>query len=169
MGGAESGVPRSTRYNGGATIHRLPSLKRRPDGWRELEFSVPPLPWKRYLLAGSIAAAVYMTVPATLAGSLLYGGIALSSVLATIAGIRRYRPPRPWGWRLLAIGLAWLSAGDIAFSLAGSSAAGATIPSAADAFYLIAYPFLVAGLLALMPPGRTMFDLGEATDAAILI
>ncbi|HEU0113290.1 MAG TPA: hypothetical protein VFQ80_01365, partial [Thermomicrobiales bacterium] len=128
-----------------------------------------PLPWKRYLLSGVVAAALYMLFPTTDAGTLLYGCIAISAVAAIWVGSRRYRPPRPWGWRLFAIGLAWFAAGDLAFAIVTGDARRPPAASAADLFYLFGYVFLAAGLLTLAPRARAMFDLGEAIDAAILV
>jgi PAS domain S-box-containing protein len=134
-----------------------------------LETFVPPLPWKRFLLSGLVAAAAYFLTPRSIAGTLIYAGIALAAIGAVIAGIRRYQPPRPWTWRCLAIGLTFFAAGDFAFALAERATSRTPSPSAADVLYVIGYPFLAAGLFAMMPRRRRGVDPGEAIDAAILV
>ncbi len=79
----------------------------------------------------------------------LYDAIVLGAAVSCLARawlIREERLP----WLLLGIGLGFDAAGEIYYSLAFGDTGNPPIPSLADAFYLLYYPAVSAGLLLLV-------------------
>jgi diguanylate cyclase (GGDEF)-like protein/PAS domain S-box-containing protein len=98
----------------------------------------------------------------------VWAAIGLSSSIAVVVGVRRYRPRRSLPWLLMALALLLLTVGDTDY-FAITHTLGQTIafPSLPDVFYLATYPFLIAGLL-LLPRSTTARDRGGIVDALIL-
>jgi signal transduction histidine kinase len=130
-----------------------------------------PGAWRRYLAAGAVVALAYYLVPATglvprwAAKIGLYNGLGLSAVAAILVGVRRHRPERPLTWYLFATGLLSYVTADIIFYTYQDLLQREVFPSAADVFYLAAYPFLMAGLLLLIRSRSPGADRASLLDA----
>jgi diguanylate cyclase (GGDEF)-like protein len=102
--------------------------------------------WRWYLTGGAALTAVTVALPPGPARSILYLVVALSLPVAVALGIRGHRPRRATGWWLLAAGAALWVLGDATWTwiedVAGQSGDG----TAADPFYLAAYPVLSVAL-----------------------
>jgi signal transduction histidine kinase len=126
--------------------------------------------WWLYLCVGAALAAAYFLLPPDPARLLVWPVIGLSSVAATVLGVRLNRPSRPTAWYLFAAGQLAFAAGDLLYfmrdrvlHLSGPS------PYFADLVYLSVYPLLVTGLLLLIRqrgPGRDRACLLDATVIA---
>jgi diguanylate cyclase (GGDEF)-like protein len=121
-----------------------------------------------YLAIGIALVAVHGALePGGLAQNLLYDVVGASVVAAVLAGVRMYRPDRPWPWVLMALGQALFVAGDLLwnwYEVIGEE----PFPSLADVLYLAGYPFLAAGLLLMIRRRVGGGDRGGLLDAAIL-
>ena len=103
--------------------------------------------WGQYLLAGVVTATVAIVLPVGIGRDALCCLIASSGAAAMVVGTRRNRPAAPIAWYLIAAGMAtWVvaSALDARLVVVGRADAAA---SPSDAFYLITYPLVSAGLL----------------------
>lgn len=124
--------------------------------------------WKILATLGIAAAIAHFLVPGG-ASSWLYLGIGVCGVASVLTGVRWHRADYPTPWYLFASGLALFLVGDAIFYFYKIvREVDRPFPSAADAFYLASYPFLVAGLLLLIrrrDPGR---DRSSLIDAAIV-
>ena len=105
-----------------------------------------------YLAAGLTAIGVYFLLPwNSMAQSVLYDLIGLSSAVAILMGTRRHRPALSVPWYLFAAGMLAFSVGDILFnSYARIWHRDPPVPSVADVFYLGGYPLLAIGLVLLV-------------------
>jgi signal transduction histidine kinase len=125
-------------------------------------------PARVYLAAGGLLCAVYSFVSVA-AQNVVYDLIALSAAAALIAGPRRLGVPRRLPWHLMAAGLLAFAAGDIVFTVDELIRHVETpFPSVADALYLLGYPLIAAGAVAIVrrrSPGR---DRGALIDAVII-
>ncbi|MDQ3752738.1 MAG: EAL domain-containing protein [Actinomycetota bacterium] len=108
-----------------------------------------------YLLDGAAQAVSY------LAASLL-------CVAALLMGVRFNRPRNPLSWYLFAFGLTLTTLGDSIFTIHEIREVSFSFPSIADVFYLLGYPFIVAGLLAMVRSRSPGGDRASLTDAAII-
>ena len=123
-------------------------------------------PWQAFLACGSAVAVAFLIVPPA-AGAVLLFGIGLASIVAVGWGIRRYRPPHPRGWLLLAAAQAvWLIA-DAAWGLLGLGSGRLSEVSAVDWVYLAGYPLAAIGL-ASVTAGRRRPEWTSLADAAII-
>jgi diguanylate cyclase (GGDEF)-like protein/PAS domain S-box-containing protein len=107
--------------------------------------------WWIYLACGLVAIGLYVAVPPLMGSGPVYDAIGLSGVLAFAAGRRLNRPGTAWAWRLLLAGLALQWLGDL-YGYSLWHLFGPTQPamSPADVPYLLMYPAMLAGLLALI-------------------
>jgi len=72
-----------------------------------------------YLLLSVAAAMAYFILPTTpLSKLLLYNGIGLAAVIATLVGIRHKSPETRSAWKLIVAGLISFLAGDVRWSSA---------------------------------------------------
>jgi signal transduction histidine kinase len=129
----------------------------------------PPLA-RVYLVAGLLATGLYFVLPwNSFSQELLYDAIGACSAVVVVLGARINRPRQMLPWYLFGAGLLAFSAGDVVFNLyAEVWHRDPPVPSVADVFYLAGYPFLAAGLVALvlrMRPRDRRFGL---LDAALL-
>jgi signal transduction histidine kinase len=137
-----------------------------PPGWSRA--------WWAYLACGAVVAAAYYLVPATglvprwAAKIGLYNGLGLSAVVAIVVGVRRHRPERPLTWYLFAVGLLSYVTADVIFYTYQDILHLEVFPSAADVFYLAAYPFLMAGLLLLIRARSPGADRASLLDALVV-
>ena len=124
-----------------------------------------------YLLTTSAAAAAYFILPTTpLSKLLLYNGIGLCAVFATLIGIRHKRAVNRRAWMWIVAGLISFLAGDICYYILDATSDSAPFPSPADALYLAMYPLVIYGLLSLIrqiAPGRDWPSLLDASIAAV--
>jgi len=130
--------------------------------------------WLRYVAGGTVVALAYLlfppvaVVPDWLPKLVLYGGVSASVVVCLGVGVRRYRPQPPLPWYLLLAGQVLYLLGDLTFYWLHLVADSEAYPSTADALYLAHYPFVIAGVLALVharTPGR---DRVSGIDAAVV-
>ena len=124
-----------------------------------------------YILLTAAAAVAYFILPTTpLSKLLLYNGIGLSAVIATLIGIRHKRGENRKAWILIVAGLISFLAGDVCYYILDALSETAPFPSAADALYLGMYPLVICGLLRLIrqiSPGRDWPSLLDASIAAV--
>jgi diguanylate cyclase (GGDEF)-like protein/PAS domain S-box-containing protein len=98
-----------------------------------------------YGVVGALAIAGYFVMPPS-ARWIGYELIGLSTVVAILVGIRRFRPARPTAWRLLAGGSALFVSGDVAWTIYElTTHRPPPVFSIADVLYLAAYPVLFLG------------------------
>ena len=124
-----------------------------------------------YILLTAAAAVAYFILPTTpLSKLLLYNGIGLSAVIATLIGIRHKRGENRRAWMLIVAGLISFLAGDVCYYILDALSETAPFPSVADALYLGMYPLVICGLLLLIrqiSPGRDWPSLLDAAIAAV--
>ena len=99
-----------------------------------------------YVAVGVLLIGVYFLLPS--GGneqSVLYDGIGFASVLATLWAVNRYKPRTPLPWILFALGNLSFVIGDMIID----ADPDLTSPSVSDAFYLLGYPLVAAGLILL--------------------
>lgn len=125
--------------------------------------------WLAYLVGGAVFAFAYLLFPRGGTVQVLwYQVLPISSFALILVGIRRNRPVRPLAWYLIAAGqFAWV-VGDLIWYV------GRTLfhlelgfPNVADIFYLVAYPFLIAGSILYMRAHATR-DRGTFVEAAVV-
>jgi diguanylate cyclase (GGDEF)-like protein len=119
--------------------------------------------WRRYLLAGLVASAICVSLPAGIGRDIVYCLIGFSSVAAILTGIRRSRTTHPTPWYLFAAGTTAWALADGLYGWYGHVALTAPFPSLADALYLAAYSLFASGLVILSRrrndrPGPTGLD-----------
>lgn len=103
--------------------------------------------WLIYVAMGAVASVVFLLLPpGTLPQDTAYDLVALSAVVAIVAGVRIHRPAHPWPWLLLALGQLSFFVGDIIW-VVYQEIGEDPFPSIADAFYLAGYPTMALGLI----------------------
>jgi diguanylate cyclase len=122
-----------------------------------------------WLLLGALAIAGYFLLPSDgLAAGLYYDGIGAVSSVVMVLATRLRRPAHPAMWYLFAGGqLTWV-VGDLTYSYYEFGLHQQPFPSAADAFYLAAYPVLTAGLVIMTRPRGDRRDWARLLDPAIV-
>ena len=122
-----------------------------------------------YVLLTVAAAAAYFILPTTtLSKLLLYNGIGLSAVIATVVGIRHKRADNRHAWMWIVAGLISFLAGDLCYYILDAISETTPFPSPADALYLGMYPLVIYGLLRLIrqiAPGRDWPSLLDARQS----
>jgi signal transduction histidine kinase len=105
-----------------------------------------------YLIAGLLAIGLYFLMPwNSFSQELVYDAIGACSAVVVVLGARINKPAQMLPWYLFGAGLLAFSAGDVVFNLYASVwHQDPPVPSVADVFYLAGYPFLAAGLVALV-------------------
>lgn len=131
--------------------------------------------WILYLALGALALGVYFFLSGS-SQDTLYNAIAASSVVAVLVGVRRYAPARKLPWYLFAAGSLSFAVGEVLFWIYEDVLGRVPFPSAADAFFLLGYPFFAGALLLLLrsrAPGRDWSSLIDAsiitTSAAVVV
>ncbi|MGH9278113.1 MAG: ATP-binding protein, partial [Acidimicrobiales bacterium] len=101
----------------------------------------------------AVVCALYLWLPLLLQ-DIAYQGLGILAVVSIVLGVRRWRPPRPKGWYLIALGLGLFSFADGIFN-AYDLILHTPIPepSVADIFYLAAYVPLTLGVISLARAG----------------
>ena len=124
--------------------------------------------WLVWLAVGALATGGYFLLPMDgLAHAVLYDAIGLVSSAVIVVGVRLHAPARPGAWYLFAAGQTVWVVGDILYSYITYVRHEEPYPSIADAFYLSAYPLLVAGFF-LLVRGRAARDIAGLVDACII-
>lgn len=124
--------------------------------------------WRWYLAAGIVIVGCYPLVPAGVCQDVVYVALGASSVAAIVVGVRIHRPIRSLPWHLMAVGLLLWVIGDAVDSWFEDVEHIYPFPSAADGFYLAAYPLLALGLLLLIRGRRPRRDVAGLLDSATL-
>lgn len=119
-----------------------------------------------FLGLGALVLAGYLAVP-TVAQDAVYLVLGLAGVGAIVAGVLVHRPPRRAPWWLMAAGqLAWMG-GDVTYTVYERVLDAPPFPSAADAFYLAAYPLFTLAFALLIRGRRSGRDRDGLIDSAI--
>ncbi|HUY52358.1 MAG TPA: EAL domain-containing protein [Streptosporangiaceae bacterium] len=114
-----------------------------------------------------LLAAAYCVLPGQ--RTVLWGLIALTGILAIVAGVVTNRPARTAPWLLLAAANLSLAVGQLSFLVITQARHGVVaFPSALDLFYLASYPFCVAALLIFIRCRSTGYDRRSLLDALTL-
>ncbi len=128
--------------------------------------------WQLLLALGVVAIVTYylsVRLGHAWAGArvaLYASGDATVAVIAVAAG-RRHRPLR-LAMFLVALSALATVAGDVIFNVLAQVESEVTYPSLADAFFLLRYPILVAGLLVVVRKRTPGWDGASAIDAGIV-
>jgi diguanylate cyclase (GGDEF)-like protein len=128
--------------------------------------------WKIWALAGGLVVNLHYTLLPRIphATDVAYFLLSAAVVVALLVGVRLHRPERPGVWYLLAAGQAAIAIGDgIWETLTITTHGNVPYPSAADPFYLLAYPLWVAALVLATRRRRANSERGGAVDAAIVM
>ena len=123
--------------------------------------------WKWWLAAGVVSVAGYFLLSPGLGRTVAYNLIGLVSVVGILVGVRLHRPARPRLWYWFAGGQILWVLGDLVWEYYQHVLHREPYPSWADAFYLGAYPLIVAGMLAMLR-GHGARDPAALVDAAIV-
>ncbi|AGL18517.1 bifunctional diguanylate cyclase/phosphodiesterase [Actinoplanes sp. N902-109] len=125
--------------------------------------------WQWWLAAGVLAVGGYYLLPSGgLAAQVVYDAIGVTSSALIITGVRLHRASRPALWYWFAAGQVTWVIGDLLWEYFKYVEHVEPYPSAADIFYLSAYPMLIAGMLTLMRRRDAGRDLPALIDAAIV-
>jgi diguanylate cyclase (GGDEF)-like protein/PAS domain S-box-containing protein len=126
-------------------------------------------PWRIYLLVGFFVAAAYFLGESRLFHHALYILLGLSSAVAVVIGVRRWKPRNAGAWYLLAGGQVGLVAAD-AIRAVYESVFGLAAPSpgVADLFFLVAYPLLAAGFVYVIRSRDPTRERASLIDATII-
>ncbi|WP_162233173.1 diguanylate cyclase [Protofrankia sp. BMG5.30] len=133
-------------------------------------------PWLLYLTAGTVLVIGYWLTPVGDTGrAALYCLIGVSSVVAVLIGVVRFRPTPRLPWLLL-------GAGQVVYVIAGMTCCllydvpdTMDFRTVSDAFVLLRYPFVVTGLVLLAryrTPGRDLpglLDTGTFAAAVTML
>jgi two-component system, cell cycle response regulator len=129
--------------------------------------------WLRYVAGAAVVALAYLLLPLTvlpdrLPRVLLYVGVSASVVVCLVLGMRRHRPGQLLPWYLLLAGQVLYLLGDLTFYSLHLVVGSDAYPSVADVLYLAHYPFVVAGVVALVRSRTPGSDRVSLNDAAII-
>lgn len=119
---------------------------------------------RRYLVVGGLVTAAYLLIPFE-ARTIPYLLVGVACVVAILVGIRVNRPVNPAPWYLMAVGQAAWVVGDALYDVPDPWHIAAT---PADLAYLIAYPFLGAGIALLIRRQRAGSDVAGLIDSVIV-
>ena len=125
--------------------------------------------WKFFALAGATAGITHFLVPPGPVRGFIYLCLAASGVVGVLLGIRQHRPEPAIPWFLFAVGLGFFLIGDLFFYYYKLVRhVPRPFPSTADAFYLLSYPLLIAGLLTLLRRRVPGGDRAGLIDASMI-
>jgi diguanylate cyclase (GGDEF)-like protein len=110
-----------------------------------------PAALRAFVIAGCVASALYFVVPGEVAPAVLYILVGAASATAIFLCARPLSTSTARAWRLVAGGIALFTVGDIVwYALYFARGGVEPVVSIADVPYLVAYPFLTAGVLLLV-------------------
>jgi diguanylate cyclase (GGDEF)-like protein len=126
--------------------------------------------WRVCLAAGATAIVAYFTVARAIphGTEVDYFLIGVGTVISIILGVKWNRPARRLPWYMLAAGMALWAIGDGLYNASISMGVQVPYPSLSDPLFLIAYPFLGAGLMLTRERRRTRSEPGAFIEAAII-
>ena len=128
--------------------------------------------WRTYLVFGAVLVAAYYLVPEHSAGAVprvaLYVTVSASAAVAVFVGVARNRPRPRLPWALIGAGQAVYAVADANFYINHYLRNDLTYPAIADAFYLLHYPLVTAGLIVLIRRRSPHRDLPGLLDVASL-
>jgi diguanylate cyclase (GGDEF)-like protein/PAS domain S-box-containing protein len=131
--------------------------------------SSSPPPWRIYLLGGCFVATAYFLATSPHLHHALYISLGLSSVVAVLIGVRRWRPRNAIAWYLLAGGqLGFVAADSIRAYYESVLGVEAPFPGLADVFFLVAYPLLAAGFVFVIRSRDPTRERASLIDATII-
>jgi len=123
--------------------------------------------WVGYLVLATALTCCYYMFPAY--QSPVWTALGLSSVVATVVGVRRHRPRQPLAWYLLAAAELAFITGDTTYNiLTDMLHQDNPFPSVADLFYLLTYPLFAAGIFLIIRARSSSRDLPSLIDAVII-
>jgi PAS domain S-box-containing protein len=122
------------------------------------------------LLVGVFAILVYFQLGSDVAGAFLYDGLVASGAVAIVVGVRRNRPHRPILWYCCAASLLFLALGDVTFDIYDlvKHYDEVPLPSWADLFYVLSYPFLLYGVWGFARRRLPTSKVDTLLDAAVI-
>jgi diguanylate cyclase (GGDEF)-like protein/PAS domain S-box-containing protein len=125
--------------------------------------------WLWYLAVTSGLTALYLFFAPLAGNGPLINVLGLSGVVAIVVGIRMHRPKAQLAWWLFAAGQFLYFSGDL-YTYGYRKVFGVDVPfpSPGDAFYLMVYPVLLAGLFVLVKQRNPRRDRSALIDALIL-
>ena len=121
------------------------------------------------MVIGCCLIVLFALMPTQISHDAVYALIGLSSCTLVVVGVRINRPADRLAWYLVAGAGLCFSLGDLAGDYFTDVVHRATpVPSVADAFYLLGYPFLFAGVIRLSrnPVRRARRE--DYADAAVI-
>src|SRR5437879_10544241 len=130
--------------------------------------------WQFYAAAGGLAALAYLLLGAGAGKGPTFSMIGISSMVAVLVGSRLHRPRRRLAWYLFAAGIAMFVLGDAFYYTLPQllHRPAPSFPSTGDAFYLLVYPLLIAGVVVLIRqrnPGRDAVGLIDALIVSVAL
>lgn len=131
----------------------------------------PPPPVGLLAVLAGIAVAVpwaELTGWTTLGHVDFYPYVVATALLLAWVSVVRARLRRPWPWRLLVAGFTAWFVGDCSWALEALLLGRERSPAWADAFYLVGYASLLAGVLALVRTRSGARDPAAVLDATIV-
>jgi diguanylate cyclase (GGDEF)-like protein/PAS domain S-box-containing protein len=122
-----------------------------------------------YTIVGLLAAFGYFFAPQGWGHHVLYDLIGLSSVVAILVGVRRYKPALSLPWYVFAFGQLGFVVGDATRAYYEVvQGVESPFPGLADVFYLAAYPILIFGMAKLVTSRDRVNDMANVIDSLIL-
>ena len=135
--------------------------------WRSLRD--PPPAWLVLLAAVPLLAGSYLLLPPTgIARIVAYPVSGLLAMATVLVACQWWRPARIGSWRLIALALALLSSGDIAYTVLAVENGVVGYPSVSDVAYLGGYVALIVGVVGLFRGRLAGGDRTAFIDASIL-
>ena len=125
--------------------------------------------WLLYLALGVVVAGAYLLLPGATQAT-LYNLLGISTMVAILVGVRRYRPEPVLPWYVIVFGLAIFVGGDVIYFNIYPNVLGVLppFPSVADALYVSSYLIIALGLALLLRSSRGRSSWGGVIDAAIV-
>lgn len=125
--------------------------------------------WLLYLALGVVVAGAYVLLPGV-AQATLYNLLGVSTVIAILFGVRRYRAEPVLPWYVIAFGVALFVVGDGIFFNFYPNVVGVRppFPSVADIFYASSYLIVASGLALLVRSVESERNWSGLLDAAIV-
>ena len=117
------------------------------------------------LVAGGLGlTGLYFALPRGNAQSVVYDVVGVGSATAIAWGVRLHRPSARLPWLFFALGNLAFAVADVIFNILVDP----PVPSIADAFYLVGYPLLAAGLVYLVVEAGGHHRAAALLEAAIV-
>ncbi len=125
--------------------------------------------WAMALVGGVCLIGVFYLMPSQLSHDVVYSVVGLSSFALILVGVRINRPPDRLAWYLVAAAGLSFALGDLAGDYFTDIVHQATpVPSIADLFYLLGYPFLFVGVIRLSRNPQRGAVREDYADAAVI-